>query len=95
MHNSDFKIESINQDLIDNLHIKIGLKVKKLREKHNISQLELAYLLGFKSLSIVSGSEVYYKRKGSLKGQHFSIEHIYKICLILDEDFSDFFNIDI
>ncbi|MEA1972895.1 MAG: helix-turn-helix transcriptional regulator [Candidatus Cloacimonadota bacterium] len=94
MNKLDFKIESINQDLIDDLHKKVGQKVKKLREKHNISQLELSYLLGFKSLSIVSGSETYYKRKGSSKGQHFSIEHIYKICLVLDEDFADFFKID-
>ena len=88
-------MQYIFRSIYHNLHIKIGLKVKKLREKHNISQLELAYLLGFKSLSIVSGSEVYYKRKGSSKGQHFSIEHIYKICLILNEDFSDFFKLDI
>ena len=90
-NDKDFKVESINQELIDNLHKRIGIKVKKLRKKHSISQLELSYLLGFKSLSLVSGSETYYKRKDTSKGQHFSIEHIYKICLILNEDFSKFF----
>ncbi len=88
----DLKSQLENQKIIDNLHKKIGLKVKKLREKHNVSQLELSYLLGFKSLSLVSGAETYYKRDKNSKGQHFSIEHIYKICLVLGEDFSTFFN---
>jgi len=63
---------------IDNFYIEIGKKVKKLREENNITQLELSYAMGYKSVSLVSSAELYSKKK------HFNLEHLYKISKILN-----------
>lgn len=63
----------------------IGANVKRLRKKHNLSQMALANLLGHKSTSLVSGAEIYYNK------QHFSLEHLCLIAFILDEDIKEFF----
>lgn len=62
---------------IDNLYLNIGKKVKELREKNNMTQLELSYAMGYKSVSLVSSAELYTKKK------HFNLEHLYKISKIL------------
>jgi len=45
--------------------------------------------MGYKSISIVSSSEIYYKKK------HFNLEHLLKISQILKVDFCDFFKNEI
>ena len=69
----------------DKIHIQIGKNVKKLREKHRFTQMELAQELGFKSVSIISQGEIY-KNK-----QHFNIIHLAKIACVLREPLEAFF----
>jgi len=69
----------------EKIHIQIGKNVKKLREKHHFTQMELAQELGFKSVSIISQGEIY-KNK-----QHFNIIHIAKIACVLKEPIWKFF----
>ncbi len=69
---------------IDNFYIHIGKKVKKYREEKNMTQLELSYAMGYKSVSLVSSAELYINKK------HFNLEHLYKISKILDIPIQDF-----
>jgi len=70
---------------IDEVYKKIGINVKKLRQKKGITQLQLSLEMGNKSVSLVSAAEVFTSRK------HFNIEHLYKISKILDVDIGEFF----
>lgn len=58
----------------------IGNNVAKYRKEKGLSQLELSLLMGYKSISVVSGAEIYYK------GKHFNLEHLLKISEILEID---------
>ena len=69
--------EFSDDDIVKMYHI-IGFNVKRLREKHNLSQLELSYKMGYKSVSLISSAEL------CTKGKHFNIEHLYKIATILN-----------
>ena len=69
----------------DEIHIQIGKNVKRLREKHGFTQMELAQELGFKSVSVISQGEIY-KNK-----QHFNIIHLAKIACVLGEPLKAFF----
>ena len=69
----------------EELYRLVGKNVAYYRKQKNISQLELSLLMGYKSISIVSSSEVYYKNK------HFNLEHLLKISQILQIDLCDFF----
>lgn len=79
-------IEDFTKDEIDNLHKTIGTNVKKIRQSSNLSQLELSYKMGLKSVSLVSASEPY------TNGKHFNIQHLYKIASICNTDLKDFFD---
>jgi len=74
-----------DKDVEEKIHIQIGKNVKKLREKHGLTQLELAQELGFKSVSIISQGEIYKNR------QHFNIIHLAKIACVLGEPIEKFF----
>lgn len=75
-----------DENFIEELHIKIGKKVKQKREEAGMSQLKLANAIGHKSVSLVAGAEIYYKK------QHFSLEHLAKIAFVLEIDMVEFFN---
>lgn len=62
----------------------IGQNVKALREKNKITQLELSYKMGYKSVSLVSAAELCTKNK------HFNLEHLYKMSKIFDIEISEF-----
>jgi len=68
----------IPSEAIDNFYKQIGLNVKKYRTSKGLTQLELAYALGHKSVGLVSQAELY------LKKQHFNLEHLYKIAYVLE-----------
>ena len=68
-----------------NLYQTIGLNVKKIREVNKLTQLELSYLMDYKSVSLVSSAEL------CIKGKHFNIEHLYKIAQICNVDITEFF----
>ena len=63
----------------------IGKIVKLLREEKDISQLQMALSLGIKSVAFYSNCE------NSKNDKHFNMEHIYKICKVLEMSLSDFF----
>lgn len=63
----------------------IGKNVAKKRKAKGLSQLELSLQMGYKSISIVSGAEIYYKNT------HFNLEHLLKISQILDIEICEFF----
>ena len=73
------------KDEIDNLYKIIGTNVKKYRKTNKFTQMDLAYEMGCKSVSLVSASEPFTNNK------HFNIEHLYKISKILDIPISSFF----
>ncbi|RLA82434.1 MAG: XRE family transcriptional regulator [Epsilonproteobacteria bacterium] len=77
-------IEDLDDNYIKNFYKSIGKNVSRIRKKHKLSQLELSLLLGHKSSSQVSGSEICYKN------YHFNIEQLAKIAYILNEDISEF-----
>lgn len=76
--------EFTKEDIL-NIYKILGFNVKRLREKHNISQLDLSYKMGYKSVSLVSAAEL------CLDSKHFNIEHIYKIACILNVDICELF----
>ena len=51
----------------------IGQNVAKFRKQKGLSQLDLSLAMGYKSVSVVSGAEIYYN------GKHFNLEHLLKI----------------
>jgi transcriptional regulator with XRE-family HTH domain len=57
---------------------KIGINVARCRKEAGLSQLELSLQMGYKSISIVSSAEIYYK------GKHFNLDHLLRISQILD-----------
>ena len=70
---------------IEKAYLIIGKNVKKYRLQKGVSQLKLSLEMGYKSVSIVSMSEVYAGNK------HFNIEHLLKISKILDVSINNFF----
>jgi len=78
-------IENLDENIIDEFYANIGKNVKKLREQKGLTQLQLSQALGFKSVGLVSQSELY------LKKQHFNLKHLYLISLILECDMNEFF----
>jgi transcriptional regulator with XRE-family HTH domain len=70
---------------IEMLHKTIGLNVKKYRTQKGLTQLDLSYEMGYKSVSLVSACEPY------TNGKHFNVEHLYKISKILNIPIDYFF----
>lgn len=70
---------------LSELHRQIGRNVANTRKLHNVSQLELALSIGYKSTSVIS------KAEAGTEGRHFSIEQLYKIAKALDVSMSVFF----
>ena len=79
-------IENLDENKVDEFYINIGKNVKRLREEKGLTQLQLSQALGFKSVGLVSQSELY------LKKQHFNLKHLYLISLVLECDMNEFFN---
>jgi len=78
-------IENLDENIVDEFYINIGKNVKRLREEKKLTQLQLSQALGFKSVGLVSQSELY------LKKQHFNLKHLYLISLVLECDINEFF----
>ena len=68
----------------DELYKIIGQNVAKYRKEKGLSQLDLSLAMGYKSVSVVSGAEIYYD------GKHFNLEHLLKISQILNIEISEF-----
>lgn len=70
---------------IEKIHKTIGLNVKKYRTLRGLTQLDLSYEMGNRSVSLVSSCEP------CTNGKHFNVEHLYKISKILDIPIEKFF----
>lgn len=76
---------NFSDEMVLKFHQTIGANVKRLRTKRGLSQLELAYEMGNKSVSLISAAELANDKK------KFNTEHLYKIATILNVDISEFF----
>ena len=75
----------IDKSKLEDFYILIGKNVKRIRMEKNLSQLELAIMIGQRSTSFYSKCENY-KNK-----EHFNLEHLYLIANTLNIDLSEFF----
>ncbi|QKF73767.1 transcriptional regulator, XRE family [Aliarcobacter faecis] len=66
----------------------VGKNVRKYRLLRGLTQLDLSFEMGNKSVSLVSACEP------CTNGKHFNIEHLYKISKILDIKIEKFFEIN-
>ena len=71
---------TIDKSKIIEFHKSIGKNVKKEREGKNMSQLELAIMIGHKSPSFISNCE------NNKNKEHFNLEHLFLIANVLDID---------
>ncbi len=78
-------IENLPATFASNLYKTIGKNVSRIRKEKKISQLKLAYALGYKSVSPISSAEIYYNRI------HFNVEQLAKIAYVLECNICDFF----
>lgn len=78
-------IDKLPNNFSEKLHKQIGKNVKKIRKEKKISQLELAYAIGYKSVSPISCAEIYYNKI------HFNVEQLAKIAYVLDVPMASFF----
>jgi len=69
-------------------HKFIGQNVAKLRKSKGLSQLDLSLEMGYKSVSVVSGAEIYYNKI------HFNIQQLLKISEILNVDIFIIFSLN-
>ena len=75
----------MQEDYLEKAHKIIGQNVKNARQKAGLTQLQLALEIGHKSVGLVSCAEIYHKK------QHFNIEHLLKIAIVLNVSVEDFF----
>ncbi len=78
-------MQDITKSDIDELHRKIGANVMRVRKEKGLTQLDLAFSIGLKSVGLISVAEIYHNKK------YFNIEHLYKIATALDVEITDFF----
>ncbi|PHO12562.1 transcriptional regulator [Malaciobacter marinus] len=77
--------KNINNLSTDELYILIGKNVARLRQKANMSQLDLSLEMGNKSTSLISSAELYKNKR------KFNIAQLHKISKILNVDICEFF----
>lgn len=74
-----------SDDEIFKFYQSISQKVRIFREERNISQLEMALSIDIKSVAFYSNCE------NNKYNKHFNLEHLYKICKVLNLNIKDFF----
>jgi len=79
------EIDELPENYSEELHKIVGKNVKRIRKSKNLSQLQLAYAIGYKSVSPISSAEIYYHKI------HFNVEQLAKISYVLDVNICDFF----
>lgn len=62
--------------------------VRELRKSRGISQMDLAYAIGHKSMSSIAKIESGHENK------HYNLEHLYKIARVLDVDICELLKAD-
>ncbi len=81
----DQNLSEVSNEEIVRYQQLMGQRVKLLRDKKGISQLQMSLSLGIKSVAFYSNCE------NSKNDKHFNTEHIYKICKVLGISLSKFF----
>jgi len=66
---------------------KLEKNVSKIRKQKGVSQLKLAYAIGYKSVSPISSAEIYYNNI------HFNVEELVRIAYILKVPIEEFLKI--
>ena len=79
------EIDELPENYSELLYKVIGKNVKKIRQNKGLTQLQLAYAIGYKSVSPISSAEIYYNKI------HFNVEQLSKIAYILEVNICDFF----
>lgn len=74
-----------SKEEVEKIHKIIGSNVRKYRILRGLTQLDLSYEMGNRSVSLVSACEP------CTNGKHFNVEHLYKISKILDISIEKFF----
>lgn len=80
-----FDLFEFTEEEFFEFHQKVAANVKKYRQSKGITQLDLAIEMGMKNSSFISNVE-----NQKLTIPHYSIEHLYKISVILDIEISEF-----
>jgi transcriptional regulator with XRE-family HTH domain len=68
----DFTEKELSQ-----FHKQIVNNVKKIRKTKNVTQLDLAYSIGHKSVSTIG------KIEAGLENKHYNLEQLYKISILV------------
>lgn len=68
------------EEKIVEFYRRVGKNVRQARKAKNVTQMELAEYLNFKSVASISNAEICYDN------HHFSLAQLYKISLVLDVD---------
>lgn len=76
---------TVSNEEMKRIYKEIGSNVKKARNEKGVSQLNLAYSIGHKSVGVISNCEL------CLQDKHFNIEHLVKIANVLDIDLIELF----
>ncbi|WP_419677616.1 helix-turn-helix domain-containing protein [Aliarcobacter lanthieri] len=74
-----------NDEKLELFYKKIGENVKNERMTKGFSQLKLANAMGYDSVGHIAKAEIY------KYGKKFNLEHIFKICSILEISINDIF----
>ena len=77
------KIYDFNEDEVSHFYDKVMENIKSARKSKGMSQLDLALLIGHKSVSTIA------KIESGLESKHYNLEHLYKIAKVLDVDICD------
>lgn len=75
--------EKNTQTVISEIHLAVGMRIKKARQAKGLDQLALATMVGYKHASAITQIE-----KGTMNA---SLMKIYTIAIALDKDIVEFF----
>ncbi|MCD4758268.1 MAG: helix-turn-helix transcriptional regulator [Arcobacteraceae bacterium] len=75
----------IDEQDIQDFHLKIINNVRRIRKEKKITQTELSQTIGHKSVSTIG------KIEANIENKHYNIEQLYKISIALDTDIGEFF----
>jgi transcriptional regulator with XRE-family HTH domain len=78
-------ITSATDEEVEAFYRLVGRNVKRLRNEQDISQLELALIIGHRSAAFFANAE------NCARGQHFNLEHLFKISKALNVEIGEFF----
>ena len=81
----DTQYLEFSNEQISDFYKLVGKNVKRVRTEKGLSQLDLAFALGLKSVGLISVAELYHNKR------HFNLEHLYKIAAVLECDICEFF----